>query len=143
MPEPGGDDLGERGYDDDKDHHHERGRQPFWGSIYVIKRLIPKVFFTPFVFFLKVAPQVAIDPPCSRHLGGAMKLVETYQTREKASEARRHLVERGIDAKLMVDSVDGRYSALSQFDGVAIFVDAKNLNEARAILAPYPLRKAS
>jgi hypothetical protein len=68
-----------------------------------------------------------------------MKCVTTYKTRENASEARKHLRDKGIDSKILVETLDGRYSALGSFEGLALCVNDENLKAATDIL----VKKAS
>lgn len=64
-----------------------------------------------------------------------MKCVETYKTREIASEARRQLRESGIEARIMVDTIDSRHGALSTFDHVALMVRDEQWKAATALLS--------
>lgn len=65
-----------------------------------------------------------------------MKCVDTYKTRENASEARQRLRDKGIEAKIMVETLDGRYSALGSFEGLALVVQDDQHSAATAILVP-------
>lgn len=71
-----------------------------------------------------------------------MNIVQTYATTELAQEDQRLLAKRGIASKIVVDPLDGRYPALSHFDGVGLQVEDARVREAQALLS-RPVRKAS
>ena len=72
-----------------------------------------------------------------------MKCVDTYKTRENASEARQRLRDKGIESKIMVETLDGRFSALGSFEGLALVVKEEHLQAATVILGHGPGKKAS
>lgn len=72
-----------------------------------------------------------------------MKCVDTFKTREVAQEARVKLREKGIESRVLVDTLDGRYGGLSEFDGVALMVDDDTFGAAQAILQGPSYRRAS
>ena len=71
-----------------------------------------------------------------------MKCVNTFKTREHASEARKRLTEKGIESRILVDTIDMRFGGLSTFDDVALVVPEERWKEAAAILGA-PFRRAA
>jgi hypothetical protein len=65
---------------------------------------------------------------------GAMKCVETYKTREAATEKRRLLEAAGIEAHVVVDPLEARFPALSHFQDVALMVPEASMARAETIL---------
>lgn len=62
------------------------------------------------------------------------RIVSTYPTTETAYVKRQELRERGIEAQILVDSLDNRYSGLGHFTDVALVVSETRWLEARRIL---------
>jgi hypothetical protein len=63
-----------------------------------------------------------------------MKYVETYKTREKASEKQRLLADKGIKSRVLVDPMEGFAPALSSFFDVALVVAPELTTEAQQLL---------
>jgi hypothetical protein len=73
------------------------------------------------------------------------RVVETYKTNQIANEKRRLLQERGIDSRILVDPLEGRFPGLADFQDVALMVTDLKLAEASQILdvAAVGKRRAS
>ncbi len=63
-----------------------------------------------------------------------MKCVEVFKHRDDVREKQQMLKDKGIDSRVMVDPLEGRYPALSTFHDVQLMVRSEQFNEASALL---------
>jgi len=63
-----------------------------------------------------------------------MKCVETFKNREAATERQRLLTAQGIESRIAVDPLSGRYEALSHFLDVALMVGEGDFAAAQRTL---------
>jgi hypothetical protein len=64
-----------------------------------------------------------------------MKCVEVFKHRDAASEKQQILKRKGIDSRVVVDPLEGRFPALSSFHDVQLMVCSEQFDEASALLS--------
>jgi hypothetical protein len=69
-----------------------------------------------------------------------MKCVQTFKTRESANRSVQQLREGGIEARVVVDPLESRMPALSDFCDVSLMVAEKDEHKARGILGGAPAK---
>jgi len=63
-----------------------------------------------------------------------MKCVEVFKHRDDVKDSQQLLKAKGIESRLLVDPLEGRYPALSTFHDVQLMVRSEQLSEATALL---------
>lgn len=63
-----------------------------------------------------------------------MKCVQVFKHRDEVGDKQQMLKDKGIESRLCVDPLEGRYPALSTFHDVQLMVRSEQYNEATALL---------
>lgn len=63
-----------------------------------------------------------------------MKCINFFKTGEEAKIRQQFLKENGISTRVMVDPLDSRYPALSDFGDVGLYVEEESHDQACALL---------
>jgi hypothetical protein len=63
-----------------------------------------------------------------------MKCIEVFKHRDQASEKQQALKDKGIEARVVVDPLEGRFPALSTFHDVVLMVNSEQFQEASTLL---------